>query len=246
MVWNTHNSSISLVVGGIYLAALNLSYNDKGLWLLLDNEISISYGDQRPVKSTYESTTPLTWFHLWPLDGLENITQSEKIWNSYSDASLKIFNSPKISASRDEMHSKRGKLLLSGLLYETEGIVSTPFPDEVNEEIYTTERFREGSVRKVTVNAYERNSEARNRCISYYGCRCCICEFDFEKTYGEFGRGVIHVHHLKPISEIGEKYEIVPIEDMRPVCPNCHTIIHRRNPPYIIEEVKSMLKKGEV
>jgi len=152
---------------------------------------------------------------------------------------LKIFNSPRISAPREETHKKRGKLRLSEL-FSNEGIVSTPFPDEVD----ISKTFKEGSVRKVSVNAYERNPEARNKCIARYGCRCYICGFDFEKTYGVIGRGVIHVHHLRPISKIGEEYEIDPIEDMRPVCPNCHTIIHRCDPPYDMKEIKSMIKEG--
>ncbi|HIE31430.1 MAG TPA: hypothetical protein EYP67_03495 [Methanosarcinales archaeon] len=57
-------NSISLVAGGIYLSALHLPYNHRGLWLLLDDELSIPYGDQRPVKSTQGSITPLIWFHL--------------------------------------------------------------------------------------------------------------------------------------------------------------------------------------
>jgi len=60
--------------------------------------------------------------------------------------------------------------------------------------------------------------------------------------YGEVGRDIIHVHHLKPLAEIGEKYRVDPINDLRPVCPNCHVIIHTRNPPYSIDEVMAILK----
>ena len=49
------------------------------------------------------------------------------------------------------------------------------------------------------------------------------------------------MHHLRPLSEIGEEYEVDPIEDMRPVCPNCHLMIHRRTPPLKIEEIKALL-----
>jgi len=34
------------------------------------------------------------------------------------------------------------------------------------------------------------------------------------------------VHHLVPISKIGKKYRVDPIKDLRPVCPNCHAVIH--------------------
>ncbi|HSX81067.1 MAG TPA: HNH endonuclease [Candidatus Saccharimonadia bacterium] len=51
----------------------------------------------------------------------------------------------------------------------------------------------------------------------------------------------IHVHHCRPLSEIAGEYVVDPIEDLRPVCPNCHAVIHRRTPPFTIEEVRSML-----
>ena len=78
--------------------------------------------------------------------------------------------------------------------------------------------------------------------VPYYGARCSICCFDFEERYGEVGRDIIHVHHLKPLSDIGETYRVDPIDDLRPVCPNCHIIIHTKNPPYSIDEVKAMIR----
>lgn len=99
----------------------------------------------------------------------------------------------------------------------------------------------EGAVRRVSVNAYERNPEARRRCIEHYGTSCCICGFDFGSVYGEVADGFIHVHHLRSLSEIGTKYEIDPIEDLRPVCPNCHAVLHRRSPAFSIEEIRALL-----
>jgi 5-methylcytosine-specific restriction protein A len=114
----------------------------------------------------------------------------------------------------------------------------TLFPDEVND----TQILTEGSVRQVTVNAYERNNQGRKLCIEYYGTNCYVCGVNFEKIYGEIGQEFIHVHHLIPLSEINQEYEIDPIQDLRPVCPNCHAMIHRKNPPYTIEEIKNMLQ----
>ncbi len=110
--------------------------------------------------------------------------------------------------------------------------------DEVDAEAV----YKEGAVRQAVVNAYERNSQARRQCIAHYGARCGVCKLDFDERYGEVGVGFIHVHHLRPLSEIGAQYEVDPVADLRPVCPNCHAIIHRRNPPYSIEEVKAMLR----
>ena len=116
--------------------------------------------------------------------------------------------------------------------------------DDINEveEVETNIRFREGATSQTIINSYERNPQARKKCLEYYGTSCFICEFDFGKTFGKIGEGFIHVHHLKPISEIREEYEINPVEDMRPVCPNCHAMIHRRDPLFSIEEMKTLLQ----
>ena len=111
------------------------------------------------------------------------------------------------------------------------------------EEIADGTRYIEGAVRKVSVNAYERSRSARRKCIEYYGCDCTVCGMNFEREYGSIGEGFIHVHHLTPLIEIGEPYEVDPIKDLRPVCPNCHAMLHRRTPSYSIEELKSILEK---
>ncbi|MBP7508172.1 MAG: HNH endonuclease [Prolixibacteraceae bacterium] len=55
------------------------------------------------------------------------------------------------------------------------------------------------------------------------------------------GRGFIHVHHLTPVSLIGKSYHINPVDDLKPVCPNCHAMIHSKNPPISIEEMKGLI-----
>lgn len=111
------------------------------------------------------------------------------------------------------------------------------------EEIEEPSLFYEGATKQITINAYERNPHARKKCIEKYGAECFVCKFDFNKIYGdEIAQNYIHVHHLKQLSEIGEKYEVNPIKDLRSVCPNCHAMIHRRNPPYTIEEIKEFIE----
>ena len=69
-----------------------------------------------------------------------------------------------------------------------------------------------------------------------------VCDFDFQKTYGKIGKNFIHVHHLTKVEDIGNKYEVNPINDLRPVCPNCHSMLHKQEPPLTIEELKLLLK----
>ena len=111
------------------------------------------------------------------------------------------------------------------------------------EEISETEGSYEGARRQISVNIYERDRTARDKCLRHYGPRCAVCEKDMSEIYGPEAAGLIHVHHLKPLSEIKEGYQVNPIADLRPVCPNCHAVIHRRRPLYKIEEVKGFLEK---
>lgn len=104
-----------------------------------------------------------------------------------------------------------------------------------------TTSLPEGTVVQVFVNRYERNRQARIKCIAHYGSRCVVCGFDFEKTYGQLGKNKIHVHHLVPLSKIQVEYEVDPIRDLRPVCPNCHLIIHSRREPLSIEEIQRLI-----
>jgi predicted HNH restriction endonuclease len=126
--------------------------------------------------------------------------------------------------------ARRYSIKVTELSFES---AATVFPDEVD----STEIFREGSVRQVSVNAHERDPKARQKCIDYYGLNCSVCNFNFGKVFGQLGEGFIHVHHLCPISEIAAEYEVDPVKDLRPVCPNCHAMIHRRSPPLSIEEI---------
>jgi predicted RNA-binding protein with PUA-like domain len=109
------------------------------------------------------------------------------------------------------------------------------------QEILAPQSFPEGAVKRVTVNAYERNARSRKLCLEHWGYTCAACGFDFEKRYGALGKGFIHVHHIVPVSTVGEGYQINPITDLRPVCPNCHAMIHKTKVPATIDEIKRLL-----
>jgi predicted HNH restriction endonuclease len=106
--------------------------------------------------------------------------------------------------------------------------------------------YIEGSLKQELMKRYERAGAAREDCIRHYGYVCSACEFDFRAAYGKAGADFIHVHHLIPLSKIGRDYEVNPLEDLRPVCPNCHAIIHRHPTPYSIEEVRGFLELNRV
>ncbi|HIS88827.1 TPA: HNH endonuclease [Candidatus Avigastranaerophilus faecigallinarum] len=115
------------------------------------------------------------------------------------------------------------------------------FPDELSSE---KNNYKEGAIKTITVNAYERNTKAKMSCLEYYGTKCKICGFEFSKKYGEQFKNKIHVHHVKPLSTIKSEYKLNPITDLIPVCPNCHMILHSKgkNEAYTIDEVRKFIK----
>ncbi|WP_372719936.1 HNH endonuclease [Novipirellula sp.] len=112
-----------------------------------------------------------------------------------------------------------------------------PLPEELDSDT----QYTEGATKSVVINAYERNAHARSACIAHYGSTCHICGFDFGATYGDIADGYIHVHHLRPLSECGGEYDVDPIDDLRPVCPNCHAVIHLGGACRSIAEIKALL-----
>lgn len=114
----------------------------------------------------------------------------------------------------------------------------------IAEEVLEPEFYLEGATSTISVNSYERNPKARATCIAHYGCKCFICNFSFEKFYGPLGANYIHVHHEIALAELKKEYEVDPIKDLKPLCPNCHAMLHRTYPPMPVEDLIGLLKKG--
>ena len=104
----------------------------------------------------------------------------------------------------------------------------------------------EGSRITVMVNAYERNRRARALCIKKYGLNCSVCSFNFSLSYGKIGENYIQVHHLEQLSLSSGQHVIEPDRDLRPVCANCHQMLHKKIPPYSIQEQKNTIKKKNI
>ena len=103
--------------------------------------------------------------------------------------------------------------------------------------------LREGAILEILRSVYVRDPNARRQCIDKHGPICCICKFSFEGRYKKVADGFIHVHHVRQLSNIRKEHKVDPIKHLRPVCPNCHAVLHMTNPAYSIEEVKSFLRR---
>ncbi len=128
---------------------------------------------------------------------------------------------------------------------ESLGWVSSREQTLLPEESPSNHRYFEGSRVRIVVNAYERNRKARADCIACHGTSCCVCSFDFAAYFGSLGHGYIHVHHITLLSSIGEEYMVDAIDDLRPVCPNCHAMLHRTDPPMTIEALQGIIRESQ-
>ncbi|SIO09985.1 HNH endonuclease [Vannielia litorea] len=115
------------------------------------------------------------------------------------------------------------------------------FSDEIGEAETDAQIFSEGKQVLITVSATERSAKARAECLKLKGYDCSVCEINFGRHFGEIGVGFIHVHHLNQISEKKGEYQIKPLDDLVPVCPNCHAMLHRKTPPYSVEQMKAII-----
>ncbi|CAK0742652.1 hypothetical protein CCP4SC76_1220010 [Gammaproteobacteria bacterium] len=78
-------------------------------------------------------------------------------------------------------------------------------PEELAQDDIAGEHI-EGAILSVTVNRYERDRTARNKCIAHYGCKCYACGIKLSDVYGAIADGFIHVHHITPIASIKNRH----------------------------------------
>jgi len=104
--------------------------------------------------------------------------------------------------------------------------------------------YHEGGKQQYLSSRYERDPNARLAAVQTHGFACLACGFSFEETYGDHGKGFIQVHHIKPISSLGESTLIDPRIDMTVLCANCHCMIHRfPQKPLTVDELRALIGK---
>lgn len=108
----------------------------------------------------------------------------------------------------------------------------------------------EGKVSTKTAIVKERSQKLRRAAIEHYTVdgkiMCSVCGFDFKKIYGELGDGYIQMHHENPIYQYSddgfETYISEAVKNMKPLCANCHCMVHRNKGRLIsITELKAIM-----
>jgi 5-methylcytosine-specific restriction protein A len=72
---------------------------------------------------------------------------------------------------------------------------------------------------------------------------CQVCEFDFEKEFGEIGIDFIEAHHTIPVGEMKIDHK-TKIEDFAMLCSNCHRMAHKKRPWLKMGDLKKLRIKG--
>lgn len=99
----------------------------------------------------------------------------------------------------------------------------------------------EGQRRLVLHLRRERNqSIVRGKKAQATSLDCEVCGLSFKAIYGESAADYCEVHHLLPLSEV-EDTTSTHLADLAILCANCHRVVHLRNPPYTLGEVRTML-----
>jgi len=101
----------------------------------------------------------------------------------------------------------------------------------------------EGGKRAVVKNRIERDPSLRHAALRIHGCRCQVCGFSFEETYGRWGAGFAIVHHLRLLADgTDELRDTDAAVDLAVLCANCHCMIHRRrNTVLTLSELQAKL-----
>lgn len=100
----------------------------------------------------------------------------------------------------------------------------------------------EGAVSMVLVKKRERSVRNRLLALQIHGYQCGTCKLKPREIFGEALGGVLEVHHIEPISALGEPRAYNPSTDLIPLCPTCHRMIHTQNPPYTPQQLREILE----
>lgn len=69
---------------------------------------------------------------------------------------------------------------------------------------------------------------------------CSVCGFCFATVYGDIGTEFIEAHHTTPVSDLTSE-TVMAVQDLVPVCSNCHAMLHRRQPWLTVDELKTIV-----
>ena len=160
-------------------------------------------------------------------------------WNGFELALVR----PRVAVaelSSDERQDQVLQIAEFSLLLVLSLAATSDTQDDATEEL--PKGFPEGAAERIEVNRYERSRLNRTACIAILGDSCRVCGVRMGERYGVIADGLIHVHHVTPVSQLGPGYVINPAIDLVPLCPNCHAVAHCEDPPLSVAEIQHLVR----
>ncbi len=164
--------------------------------------------------------------------GEYRVTQLRALFRKYRCAAGDEISLERIGESEFEFSLKRNKA--------HEQVSASVFSVESSDDILSAIEGEPGSISFKR----KRSSELRLGALKKWGNRCSCCSYSFPDNFDGLRRDCIEIHHLNQLSF--NPGRLVNIDDLRPLCPNCHRAIHTRDPAYTITELKKMYVGGRV
>lgn len=198
----------------------------------------MSYADSSKQKIFYQYIDVLSSLRARIVFSVNNeILSTEKPWPElwrFFKCRIDMLPIPEFGCEQDMID-----FLAEWMMRGTTLILSLLTVEETASQLDTNVQ-QEGGAIEVRSKRYERSRFNREICLAHKGYSCYVCGFNFSEKYGQLGKNFIEVHHTTPVSEMGSDYKIDIDRDLVPVCSNCHSMIHRKNPPYTVDELRKI------
>ena len=152
-------------------------------------------------------------------DGFKITPLGKTFVSTYIDALSYLFNEDfnyeDVKNAIDDISAAGNRIVLPLEEFVSEGRLVTK-----NVQV----RERSNKLRSIAIEHFSRNNEIH--------CNCC--GFNFPTYYGDvYGKNCIEIHHKKPIFQYQddsfEQQVARALENLLPVCPNCHRVIHKNH-----------------
>jgi hypothetical protein len=226
-----HDDAASLVVGGVYLAAINRSAKDRGIWLLVDptkSHIDNSAVDLKQAAFAKDHAPQVFWAHAKSFDNIDAIVRDDSLWEAFSTASRSIRLAKRYTNQRNDRQLRHGKVQLSRLLNQDAQPTTDP-----EEYVRRADRIRvrgqqfppsgepHPSAVQMSVRAYNRDPAVRAWALQRSQGRCELCTNE-APFFTEGSAPYLECHHIVTLADGGPDTP----SNTAALCPNCHRNLH--------------------
>ena len=111
----------------------------------------------------------------------------------------------------------------------------------LKEMVHEQREYLEGFTKEVTRELRTRNRTVVEQAKRKHGYTCVVCGFSFGHFYGPSAHGFIEGHHKEPMAVYAGRRKVT-VDDIRPVCANCHRMLHRGKAVLSIDRLKQIIK----